>query len=396
MYMSQQVWSILLFYGAVQGTLLAGALLFNPRGRRLANVFLSAMLLNSVIHALPFCLLTIGVLEDFPHTISVAFIFMPAIGPLFYFYTRALLQPDYTPRFLLVAIATLLPGTLRFIELNLGISDMDEAVASFYELLEFGVVPIARESMISLFVVIAYTIVFLFASWKVIKRMEHGLRVQYAGATGRHFKWLKFLAAAVLVMKLHAISTFSLGFAAGKITVDMEFTSVLVKCLFVQSVAIVALFLPEGVNTAVGDLPVRSRRTAVDETVNDRYTRILEEFMDTQKPHRIESLRLADLAEMVSIPARVLSELINDRFRMNYFDFINGHRVEDAKAMMRDSANDQFTLLAVARDAGFKSKSSFNRAFRKHTGTSPSEYRDSIRSSRDSTSPAKLCGGSSR
>jgi AraC-like DNA-binding protein len=391
MLLSREVWSVLLIYGVLQGTLLAGALLINPRGRRLANVLLAGLLLISVVHALPYCLLTIGVLQKFPHMISVAFILVPGMGPLFYFYTRALLRPDYTPRILLVAIATLAPGLARFIEWISAVTDMDEVVDGYYHFLESGAVPIAREDTISLFIVIAYTIVFLFAAWRLIKRMEHELSVQYAGATRRHFKWLKFLAAALLVIKLHAILTYALVFVAGRITVTGELTAVLVKCLFVQSVAFVALLLPEGVITAVGDLPVRSRRTSNDVAAADANFRALQEIMGDRKPYRIESLRLSDLAAILSIPSRELSELINDRLQTTFCDFVNTYRVADAKAMLGQPANDQFTLVAVAREAGFSSKSSFNRVFKNHTGMSPSEYRNSIRPADRSAASTEMC-----
>jgi AraC-like DNA-binding protein len=394
MLLSREVWSVLLIYGVVQGTLLAGALVLNPRGRRLANVFLAALLMITVGHALPFCLLTNGVLEKFPHAISAPVILLPALGPLFYFYTRTVLQPDYKPGILVVAITTLLPGAARFAEWKLAGADLDVVVTFFYALMEIDMLPISRLHSVPLVLLNAYTMIFLFAAWRLVKLMDHDLRVQYAGATDRHLAWLRFLAIGLLIIELHLIVVGGAMIVTGETAASTELIASLVKCLFIQSVAITSLFLPEGVTSAVGDLPVRNRRTSDDVAAADRDFRALQEFMDERKPYRIENLRLADLAAMLSVPAREISELINDRLHMTFCDFVNMYRVADAKAMLHDSANDQFTLLAVAREAGFSSKSSFNRVFKKHTGKSPSQYRDSIQPADDSESSSKLCGDS--
>jgi len=55
-------------------------------------------------------------------------------------------------------------------------------------------------------------------------------------------------------------------------------------------------------------------------------------------------------------------------------DFVNSYRVEEFKARAVDPANSNFSILAIALDAGFNSKSSFNQAFKKFTGKTPSQY----------------------
>jgi len=59
---------------------------------------------------------------------------------------------------------------------------------------------------------------------------------------------------------------------------------------------------------------------------------------------------------------------------MNFNDFINHHRIEAVKKMFEAGEQDNITLLGIAFDAGFNSKASFNRAFKKSTSLSPKEY----------------------
>jgi AraC-like DNA-binding protein len=400
MLLSHEIWSVFLFSGAVQGLLLAGTLFFNPRGRRLANALLATMLLSSVLILLSPMLMALKEFRATALTWELGFFLTASIGPLFYFYTRALLYPEYKPRILYVFLTAVLPGLVRVshwhyvgMDFNETLAMVSGAIARVDEGIDLHLcyICVTWATIQRL-----YSLPFIYLAWRHVTRTESRLMDEYSGGVSRHIKWLKLITAVLVIVALHGVVSWSYLMVTRKFTIEWTYVYPLMLCLFIQCVAIAAFFLPEGFVSAVGDLPVRNRRTSVDMGAANRYLSALQDFMDKRKPYRVEGLRLADLAEMVSIPARELSELINDRFQMNYFDFINGYRVEDAKAMMRDSANDQFTLLAVARDAGFRSKSSFNRVFRKHAGTSPSEYRASIRSSRDSASSMKLYEGSSR
>jgi AraC-like DNA-binding protein len=97
--------------------------------------------------------------------------------------------------------------------------------------------------------------------------------------------------------------------------------------------------------------------------------------LESNKPYLKMSLKLSELAEMIGTPSYILSEVINSEFDKNYHDLINGYRIEEAKARLVDDQYDHLTILAIANDVGFNSKSVFNTAFKKHTNMTPSEYR---------------------
>ncbi|MCE4564593.1 AraC family transcriptional regulator [Maribellus sp. CM-23] len=86
-------------------------------------------------------------------------------------------------------------------------------------------------------------------------------------------------------------------------------------------------------------------------------------------------LSLAELSKKINIQAYQLSELISRLYNESFFDFINRHRIEEIKARIEDPESDSYSLLGIAMDCGFNSKSSFNTAFKKFTGVTPSEYR---------------------
>ena len=100
----------------------------------------------------------------------------------------------------------------------------------------------------------------------------------------------------------------------------------------------------------------------------------LDRFMRSGKPYLNARLTIEDLAEAMHLNTPTLSGLINEGYGKNFFDYINEYRIEE---FIRLSGNDKYknyTFLAVAFEAGFNSKTTFNRVFKKHTGKTPREY----------------------
>lgn len=98
-------------------------------------------------------------------------------------------------------------------------------------------------------------------------------------------------------------------------------------------------------------------------------------FLRTEHPYLKPQYRLAELAEALNLKSYVVSEVINRGLKTNFYDLINGLRIEKAKSMMVDPAFSHMNLLGIAHDCGFNSKSSFNECFLRFTGATPSQYR---------------------
>ena len=97
-------------------------------------------------------------------------------------------------------------------------------------------------------------------------------------------------------------------------------------------------------------------------------------YMITERPYLDPDLSLADLARRLKIPPVLLSQVVNAGVGKNFNDFVNQYRVEEFKQQAQNPANAHLSLLGIALDCGFNSKATFNRAFRKFTGTSPGEF----------------------
>jgi ligand-binding sensor domain-containing protein/AraC-like DNA-binding protein len=101
----------------------------------------------------------------------------------------------------------------------------------------------------------------------------------------------------------------------------------------------------------------------------------LKRLMEEEKVYLDAELNLQELARRAGIHYNYLSRIINEKFGLSYNDYVNGYRIEEARRMLADPANAGKTILDIAYDTGFYSKSVFNTAFKKITGTTPSQYR---------------------
>nr|WP_315148953.1 helix-turn-helix domain-containing protein [uncultured Flavobacterium sp.] len=96
--------------------------------------------------------------------------------------------------------------------------------------------------------------------------------------------------------------------------------------------------------------------------------------MQEEKLYKNSELTLAELSKRLNVHPNVLSQVINSAEQKNFYDYINHQRVEEFKKIILLPENQKFTLLSLAFECGFNSKTAFNRNFKKVTGLSPSEY----------------------
>lgn len=104
----------------------------------------------------------------------------------------------------------------------------------------------------------------------------------------------------------------------------------------------------------------------------------LKQYMIEEKPFLNPSLTIQDISSEIGIPTRELSVLINHRLGQHFYDFVNAYRIESAMEILKDVTKRKVTILEILYEVGFNSKSSFNTAFKKHTGNTPTHYRKNM------------------
>lgn len=103
----------------------------------------------------------------------------------------------------------------------------------------------------------------------------------------------------------------------------------------------------------------------------------IENLMSNQKLYLEEGLSVKEVAEKLEVQAYLVSQAINNCLGKTFFDLVNGYRVEEAKKMILDDGLNHLSMIGIAFEAGFSSKTAFNTAFKKHAGMTPSEYKKS-------------------
>lgn len=116
------------------------------------------------------------------------------------------------------------------------------------------------------------------------------------------------------------------------------------------------------------------KRKLISDEELERIKTHLENIMENRKPYLDSELNLIKLAEMLSVSTHHLSYVINTGFQKNFFQYVNEFRVEYAKLLLKDSGS-KLSILGIAYESGFNSKTSFNTTFKKVTGQTPSEFK---------------------
>jgi AraC-like DNA-binding protein len=126
-------------------------------------------------------------------------------------------------------------------------------------------------------------------------------------------------------------------------------------------------FSLEPVDKSIAHLSIQETESIV-EKLNHR--------MEAEKVYLDPELTLDQLSAQINVKPKVLSSVLNDHLKKNFFDYVNFYRVEEAKRLLRE--NPDAKILGLLMDAGFNSKSSFNALFRKYTGQTPSQFRQKV------------------
>lgn len=128
-----------------------------------------------------------------------------------------------------------------------------------------------------------------------------------------------------------------------------------------------------------GKLAKKYKKSGLTKQQSKQYADMLQEYMNRKKPYLENKLTLKQLSESLRISTNHLSQIINEQLNCSFFDFINEYRVEDIKQKLENKEYENFTILALAYECGFNSKSSFNSTFKRFTGCTPKQFINTLK-----------------
>ncbi len=123
---------------------------------------------------------------------------------------------------------------------------------------------------------------------------------------------------------------------------------------------------------------VRNKSYTLDNALIEDIQEKILTVMEEKRLYKNRKLQLRDLSSATKTSENYISEVLSKKFQTNYYDFINQYRVEEVIKLMQLETHRDYKLMALATESGFNSKTTFNSAFKKVTGKTPSEYRKQL------------------
>jgi len=381
--------------GALQGLFLAGALIAH-RGNRTANRLLAVLMVTFTIYLASSVYYSTGLIREFPHFFGVSYLTPFVFGPLVYLY--ALAASDRSWRFRRRHLIHFVPAAIAFLMcLPYYAATGAEKIAFYEDWSVHGVpVPLKYIDPFKYLSGIGYSIA------TVLFLRGHARRIEdsYSNKARVSLRWLTLLSGSAALIW---------GMAVTLRVVDVgsrlrdEHISLAIAVL-IYATGYMGLRQPEVFRYETSEFPVqrapqpvpvagtgasdvadvvdeseaRYDRSGLSDIEARRLKDALLRIMDAERPWQDSDLTLADLsARLASTPHKV-SEVLNSSIGQTFYDFVNGYRVREVQRRIQAGDARHLKILALALDAGFASKSTFNEAFKRHANQTPSEFRRAV------------------
>lgn len=223
-----------------------------------------------------------------------------------------------------------------------------------------------------------------FASLFILLKYQKALPDNYSYTEKITLNWLKWMVVVLLALFIGLFILIKYGRGLGWVNGENLFAVVgAVLTLYIFFIGFLGFrqqrFVPEpdgqiNIISAEDPIPLSYKNSGLSEARVDELFDYLNLHMAQQRPYLDDTLSLRTLATQLSITPNQLSQVINQKAGTNFFTFINSYRVEAVKTKLTDPAMDHYSILSIAFDCGFRSKSAFNKIFKEATGLTPAEY----------------------
>jgi AraC-like DNA-binding protein len=339
--------------GAAQGFITFLVLFSYGKSHRKANYYLSFAVL----------ILALNLASDYLFHGNEPFEFMThgnfhallgyACGPLIYLYVRHLTGFS-SPRER-IAVLCFLPFIISILfVIACSFPDMYVVLRQFYMIFE----------ILSLVIVL----VFIILSILRIGRYEHAIKNTFSNIGKLSIQWLQFI-----LYSIGAILLIGMALYAWKKYFD------LVWLLVTLQIYVMGYFTLRKPEILTGLVEESGSNKYIKSSLSPEMIRTnrmkIEKCMEGEKLFLDSEITLPMLAEKLSIPVHHLSQIINQEYNRNFYEFISGHRVEAAKEMMCAPEYAEMKIIDICYRVGFNSISAFNKSFKNYTGLTPTQYR---------------------
>lgn len=352
-------------------TFFLSAILISKKGKTEADRILSVWLVAAGLHLTFFYLFVTGQSYSFPYILGLDLPFPLLHGPFLYLYTQSLTNQVAAQK---LRWLHFLPFLLCYVVTLPFLLSPDEHKIFVYQNKGLGYETTRGAVSIS---IILSGIAYVILSLRLLTTHRRNLRDQFSYAEKINLAWLRYLIYGIAVIWAMVIYRNDV----------LVFSTVVLYVILLGYFGIkqVGIFTQSNIHQATKSVqgeeatPIESRKTKYQKSSLDAATaaqihQSLVQLMQESRMYANPELTLAELAQALGVHPNNLSQIINTYEKKNFYDYINAQRIEEFKRAVARPENQRFTLLGLAHDCGFNSKTSFNRNFKNATGISPSEY----------------------
>ncbi|NAS11530.1 helix-turn-helix domain-containing protein [Poritiphilus flavus] len=342
-------------------------LLGTQRGRTMVNRFLGLFFLFWALDFLDGLLMLNGFYLDYPNLALLTEPFIFLYGPLIYAYTRNTLDPERKLRKAdLLHLIPFLAGILLIV-LVYHIRPRETKIAILEQVISLQQ---PWEAYFVFLLIYLHFFWYLLISKRLISKATYRIKQFYSH---NNLNWLRQLLNALIIVMIISVINSTLQF--GGYRDFFEFSLLLIQLttgIFIARLIFKALDQPSFLIQAQEQEKYAASRLGEEESLS--VAELILKALDEEQLFLDPELTLDGLSKAVGTSSRKLSQVINERLGKNFFDLINGYRIEAAKQMLEERDDPKLTVLEVMYAVGFNSKSSFNTQFKAKTGLTPTEF----------------------
>ncbi len=378
--MALDIWSILIIVFIFQGVFILFSIIASPKKRKKReNIFLLLIILTLLWYLLEFLSVRNVFNVGFNLFYGTRYGSWLLLGPLTYFYYKAITDKEWT--FSKKAFIHLLPFIVLVFIIPLFFGDVlnkrqvDYGMLSVFDHREKIIEPIQYMYSVVFILQFVHLGFYLLKNINVIKTYTEELRLEYATING-NIKWLKTFNITLITILLFTAVFLYILLKTDIYRRHLDYIYVLpIGFLFY----LIGYYMMNVEWKTVDKKTVKYANSSLAVEHLPMYVKQLEHLIDEEKIYLKNDIRLKDLAAELDVKSHHLSQIINQYYKVSFFDFINKNRVEYAKSDIANTPNKP--LIQVAFDSGFNNKTSFINAFKKFENKTPSKYRESIQNS---------------
>lgn len=367
-------WTVIFLLAAAQGIFLSLVFLLKRNDR--PAILINVLVLLFSITLLNYIAFWTNYRFVFPHIsrISIAFPFL--FGPIFYLYIASYLKKRAIS---IRDIWQFLPFLLyTLLQLPFYLLSSEEKISIFLngQFLPFSDV-LSQEALMSIYrtsnvLMIIHLIIYCGLSFKLISQTE------LKNASAEIKQYLAIIKYSFLGFVLSFTSYYVMVYAFSYVRV-YDYAISVAMSLFIYGIGYFSLVSPKVFTDDFEDHILKEKYS--NSGLNEKEAKVIKEkliqLMEFKKLYLDSDLKLNDLAEAANVSKHHVSQVINNQLNTTFSAFVNDYRIKESQKLLEDKSQ-ELNMFGIAKESGFNNKTTFSLAFKRHTGLSPSNYKEKV------------------